>query len=306
MCDTAAGETIAVRGDDSRPRDNGVAGPVRAVGPFVHELLELDSDGHGGFIGRPMKVGDRVYGGLVLGQSVAAANATIPADRLLRSVHAEFIREGKPSEPVRYQVNRIRDGRTYTRRQVTASQRGEVIFLQTGSYSLDSEGPSHQRPAPAVSEHPAELPEVSALPVEDYAGPQWLAGQPEIDIRVAPRDEGHGQYGLTRFWYRYREPLPDDPLLHAALWSFLSDMSLLVSVRLPHVRKSRGPWLTSSLDHVSWLHGRIRCTDWLRVDQVSDRMEAGFGVATAKVFDQQGRQVSTIAQHGLMRWPRSG
>lgn len=283
-------------------------GPVHPAGPPVHQLLDLDPAGDGSFLGKPMPLRDRVFGGLVLGQSVAAANATVPAGRLLRSMHAEFIREGSPSEPICYRVSKIRDGRTYSRREVTARQRDELIFLQTSSYGLDQAGPSRQRPAPLVPEHPSDLPMMTASPDGKHAGPAWVGGRPEIDMRMAPAHDEQELYGTARVWYRYREPLPDDPMLHAALWAFFSDMTLLSSLRLPYEGRSGALSLrrTSSLDHALWLHGRIRCTDWLRVDQVSDRVDTGFGLATAKVFDEHGKHVSTIAQHGLIRDRPSG
>lgn len=279
-------------------------GPVHPAGPPVHQLLDLDPVGDGSFLGPPMPLRDRVFGGLVLGQSVAAANATVPDGRLLRSMHAEFIREGNPSEPICYRVSRIRDGRTYSRREVTARQQDELIFLQTSSYGLDQAGPSRQRPASLVPEHPGDLPVMTASPDGKNAGPAWVGGRPEIDMRMTSAHDEQELYGTARLWYRYREPLPDDPMLHAALWAFFSDMTLLSSVRLPSQGRRPGAlarWRTSSLDHALWLHGRVRCTDWLRVEQVADRVDSGFGLATAKVFDEHGTHVSTIAQHGLIR-----
>lgn len=277
--------------------------PDLSTSVAAHELLDLAQTGRDTFAGPPMLTENRVFGGLVLGQATAAANRTVPADRYLRAVHAEFLREGNPSEPIHYEVTRLRDGRTYTRRQIVACQRDQVIFTQTASYGLDQSEASHQRPAPPAPERPEDLPAAGRL-AEPYAWPPWLAAQPEIDVRVAPPSGDRQDYGAIRFWYRYQEPLPDDPQLHGALWLFLSDLSLLASVRLPHEHRSGGRWLSSSLDHACWLHRPVWCTSWLRVDQISDRTEAGFGVATAKVFDLEGHHVSTIAQHGVLRRPR--
>jgi acyl-CoA thioesterase II len=274
--------------------------------PVVHQLLDLERAGDDIFLGRVMSAPGRVFGGLVLGQAVAAANATIAEGRQLKALHAEFIREGDPSEPIHYRVERIRDGRTYTRRQVRASQRDQVIFLQTSSYGLDQPGPSRQLPTAPPVEDPDALPDLAPSLHGIYAGPAWLAAQPEIDLRMVATDADAERYGRIRFWYRYRAPMADDPLRHAALWAFFSDMSLLTSARLTHNDGSAAVsrWRTSSLDHALWLHGPVRCTSWLRVDQACDRVDAGFGVATARVFDEHGTQVSTIAQHGLIRAPR--
>ena len=279
---------------------------VQVAQPLVHQLLDVEPAGDDVFLGQVMRAPGRVFGGLVLGQAAAAANTTVAGGRQLKALHAEFIREGDPSEPIQYRVERVRDGRTYTRRQITASQRNQVIFLQTSSYGVDQPGPSRQFPAAMPAEDPAALPDLAPSLHGIYAGPAWLAAQPEIDLRMVAGDPEAERFGRIRFWYRYRAPLPDDPLRHAALWAFFSDMSLLTSARLTH---NDGPaevsrWRTSSLDHALWLHGPVCCTGWLRVDQECDRVDSGFGVATARVFDEHGTQVSTIAQHGLIRAPR--
>lgn len=249
----------------------------------------------------------RVFGGQVAGQALVAAGRTVAEDRRVHSLHAYFIRPGDPGIPIVYQVDRIRDGRSFTTRRVTAVQRGKAIFALSASFQLDQAGIEHAERMPDVAdpetlptmaEHAAELPESRGL----------LARMPRpIDLRYvttpAWKSREHGpQEARIRVWMRADGKLPDDQLLHVCVLTYASDLTLLDSVLVRHgVYWGLDNVVGASLDHALWFHRPFRADEWLLYDCVSPTASGSRGLATGRFFAQDGRLIATVVQEGMLR-----
>jgi acyl-CoA thioesterase II len=253
----------------------------------------------------------RVFGGEVAAQSLVAAGRTVPADRAVHSLHAYFLRPGDAGRPIVYDVEPVRDGGSYTTRRVAARQRGEVTFTLSASFSLPEDGFSHQ------------LPRLSAPPPEELPGPEeamagadewsrkWFSGLAErhpFDLRFdgeLPRvatGRGERVEPRQRFWFRSREPLADEQLVHSSAATYASDMLLLSTSVALHGTMFGSPDVAfASLDHALWFHGPFRADDWLYYDQESSWAGAGRAVCQGRMFDRTGRLVATVMQEGMVR-----
>ncbi|MCO5999954.1 acyl-CoA thioesterase II [Actinoallomurus rhizosphaericola] len=273
------------------------------------ELLDLEQIESDIFRGRsPEERQQRVFGGQVAGQALVAAGRTVPEDRRVHSLHAYFIRPGDPSVPLVYTVDRVRDGRSFTTRRVSAIQHGKVIFTLSASFQIAEDGPSHQAPMPEVPV-PEELPTWQER-MEKLFGKldnEFMRNRP-IDLRhvtpltwEAARDpELVGPESLV--WLRVAGELPDDPLLHVCLMTYASDMTLLDTVLLNHGlawgdRKTMG----ASLDHAMWFHRPFRADEWLLYAQDTPNASGARGLARGQVFTQDGELVVSVVQEGLIR-----
>ncbi|GAB3985556.1 acyl-CoA thioesterase II [Actinoallomurus acanthiterrae] len=273
------------------------------------DLLDLEQIEVNIFRGRsPEERQQRVFGGQVAGQALVAAGRTVPDDRHVHSLHAYFIRPGDPSVPIVYTVERVRDGRSFTTRRVTAIQHGKTIFTLSASFQITEDGPSHQAPMPEVPE-PESLPTFQER-MERLFGKldnEFLRKRP-IDLRhvtpltwEAARDpELMGPESLV--WLRVAGELPDDPLLHVCLMTYASDMTLLDTVLLNHGlawgdRKTMG----ASLDHAMWFHRPFRADRWLLYAQDTPNASGARGLARGQVFTQDGELVVSVVQEGLVR-----
>jgi acyl-CoA thioesterase II len=257
----------------------------------------------------------RVFGGQVAAQSLIAAGRTVAdghgVERPVHSLHAYFLRPGDPKIPILYQVDRIRDGRSFTTRRVAAVQRGEPIFHLSASFQVPEQGVTHQEQAPQVPD-PETLPtwaEAVAPYAEDYDA--WMIRPRPIDVRHVgapsrtspepqePRPPSH------QMWFRADGRLPDDPLLHNCLVAYASDMTLLDTIMLPHgVIWTEG--IQVSLDHAMWFHRSFRADEWLLYDQYSPSASGARGLATGTIFTRDGRLAVSVVQEGLLRTPISG
>ncbi len=253
----------------------------------------------------------RVFGGQVAAQSLVAAGRTVAdgrgVDRPVHSLHAYFLRPGDPKIPILYQVDRIRDGKSFTTRRVAAIQRGEPIFHLSASFHVNEAGVSHQEPMPEVPD-PETLPTWSEAiaPYAEELG-QLLDRPHPIDVRhigppirssreASPRAPSH------RMWLRADGLVPDDPLLHACLAAYASDMTLLDTVMLPHgLIWTDGTQV--SLDHAMWFHRPFRVDEWLLYDQHSPTAASARGLATGTIFTRDGRLAVSVVQEGLLRTP---
>jgi acyl-CoA thioesterase-2 len=240
----------------------------------------------------------RIFGGQVAGQALVAAARTTDGDRRVHSLHAYFLRAGDPRRPVVYQVDRIRDGRTFTTRRVVAIQHGKAIFNLSASFQLDEGG----------FEHAFEMPEVK--PPEDLPalrGP-WADRPRPIDIRHvdwAPADRTGPLPPRQHVWLRADGRLPDDPLIHTIVLTYASDMTLLDTSMLPHGRSWPDPNVfMASLDHAMWFHRSFRADDWLLYAQDSPTATGGRGLSRGLVFTRAGSLVATVIQEGLIRTAR--
>ena len=248
----------------------------------------------------------RVFGGQVAGQALVAAGRTVPAERHVHSLHSYFIRGGDPTVPIVYEVDRIRDGRSFTTRRVVAVQHGKAIFALSASFQKDEPGMDHAEPMPDVPD-PETLPTYAeaAKGFEDKIG---MARLPRpIDVRYVTeppwlsREDGPGE-ARSRVWMRANGKLPDDDLLHVCVLAYASDMTLLDSVLTKHgVYWGTDKVLGASLDHAMWFHRRFRADEWFLYDCASPSASGARGLATGRFFSRDGRLVATVVQEGLLR-----
>ena len=250
----------------------------------------------------------RVFGGQVAGQALVAAGRTVPEDRPVHSLHAYFIRPGDPTVPLIYLVERVRDGRSFTTRRVSAIQHGKPIFTLSASFQRDEPGVEHADSMPAVPP-PEEIPS-TAERMEKLFGPDvrnWFGGNP-IDIRhIGPltfEAERDPSLRTTRnmVWLRADGDLPDDPLLHVCMMTYASDMTLLDSVLLAHgLSWADGRTTGASLDHAMWFHRPFRADRWLLYAQDSPVAHGARGLARGEVYTSEGELVVSVVQEGLIR-----
>jgi acyl-CoA thioesterase-2 len=273
------------------------------------DLLDLEQIEMNIFRGRsPEERQQRVFGGQVAGQALVAAGRTVPADRHVHSLHAYFIRPGDPSVPLVYTVDRVRDGRSFTTRRVSAVQHGKVIFTLSASFQVLEDGPSHQTPMPEVP-GPEELPTFRER-LEKVFGPMAddFHRKRPVDLRhVTPLTwEAARDPSLSgpesKVWLRIDGELPDDPLLHVCLMTYASDMTLLDTVLLNHGlawgdKKTMG----ASLDHAMWFHRPFRADEWLLYAQDTPNASGARGLARGQVFTRDGDLVVSVVQEGLIR-----
>jgi acyl-CoA thioesterase-2 len=276
------------------------------------DLLNLEQIEVNIFRGRsPEENVQRVFGGQVAGQALVAAGRTVPEDRPVNSLHAYFIRPGDPAVPLVYTVDQVRDGRSFTTRRVTAIQHGKAIFTLSASFHHPEQGLEHATampdaprpdelrsdaerladalgaPLPAqFRDTPIELRSVGPLPLE-------LARDPSLR---SPDDQN------SLVWVRVTGRLPDDPLLHACMMTYISDLTLLQTVVLGHgVSFHSGGVSPASLDHAMWFHRPFRADQWLLYAQDSPVAAGGRGLARGQVFTADGDLVVSVVQEGLIR-----
>jgi acyl-CoA thioesterase-2 len=250
----------------------------------------------------------RVFGGQVAGQALVAAGRTVPEDRPVHSLHAYFIRPGDPTVPLIYLVERVRDGRSFTTRRVSAIQHGKTIFTLSASFQRHEEGVEHAEPMPVVPP-PEDIP-TTAERMEKLFGPSvqdWFGGNP-IDIRhigpltyEAERDPAL-RTSRNLVWLRADGELPDDPLLHVCVVTYASDMTLLDSVLLANgLSWMDGRTTGASLDHAMWFHRPFRADRWLLYAQDSPVASGARGLARGEMYTSEGELVLSVVQEGLIR-----
>ncbi|GGL90863.1 acyl-CoA thioesterase [Nakamurella endophytica] len=287
--------------DDGVPRGQ----PVLDALVRLLDLERLEEDLFRG-VSPPMSP-VRVFGGQVAAQALVATGRTVPPDRRVHSLHAYFIRPGDPSVPIVYQVDRTRDGRSFTTRRVVAIQHGKPIFTMSSSFQVDEPGVDHAVDLPAVPE-PETLPTMSERLAAADPKPPFFARVPRpFDIRYveAPHWTGRAQPrpGVrVRVWFRPDGALPDDDLLHVCVLAYLSDLTLLDSVLASHgVAVGEDVTQLASLDHAMWFHRPIRLDDWVLYDTDSPSASGGRGLATGRFFARSGALLATVVQEGLIR-----
>jgi len=267
------------------------------------ELLDLRPAEPDVFLGAPGRGEGRLFGGLVAAQAVVAAGRTVEQGGL-HSLHAYFLRPGRHGEPLRYGVDRIRDGRTFTTRRVVAWQGEEAIFSLAASFARPEEGISHQDPMPEAPD-PEGLPDWEDLRAEILGDAAERRRDGPVEVRVCDPDrpDGAAQEPRKRVWMRPRGVPPEDPLLHAALLVYASDRTLISTAARPHGL----PWgrrAAASLDHAVWIHRPPRFDDWLLYASESPAAHAARGLVFGSVYDRAGRRIASVAQEGLIRVPR--
>jgi acyl-CoA thioesterase II len=279
--------------------------PQDAVDALV-KLLDLEPIEVNIFRGvSPDEDRQRIFGGQVAGQALVAAARTVDADRRVHSLHAYFLRAGDPRVPVLYEVDRLRDGGSFTTRRVVAIQHGKAIFNMAASFQVGEDGYEHSFTMP-------DAPPPESLPTmrERFAAagielPPWADRPRPIDIRHvdwAPPGSEAPRLPRQNVWLRADGQLPGDPILHMIVLTYASDMTLLDTATLPH----GGHWFEptmflASLDHAMWFHRPFRADDWLLYTQDSPTATGGRGLSRGLVFALDGTLVATVMQEGLIR-----
>jgi acyl-CoA thioesterase II len=274
------------------------------------DLLELEQLEVNLFRGlSPDEDRQRVFGGQVAAQALTAAGRTVDPLRQVHSLHAYFLRPGDPTIPLIYEVDRIRDGKSFTTRRVVGIQHGEAIFNLAASFQVEEPGPEHSDPMPDVPD-PETLPTFRERiePHLDRLGPDfaaWLVRERPIDSR--PVDDPPWLDPTPRapeqdVWIKTNGTLPDDPLLHTCVVAYASDLTLLDTAMLPHsVSHSGGQWQVASLDHAMWFHRPLRADEWLLYHQTSPSAGNARGLAEGSIFRPDGMLAVTVIQEGLIR-----
>jgi acyl-CoA thioesterase-2 len=257
-----------------------------------------------------------VYGGQVLGQALSAAVQTVPSERHVHSLHGYFLRPGAVDRPIVYEVDRSRDGGSFTTRRVVAIQNGEPIFTLAASFQVDEEGFVHQDPmpdAPTPESVPTqqELAATYADKLPEFLRAQALAQRP---FEMRPIEDASNplkpepRAPQRMFWLKATGELADDPALHRYLLAYASDFAFLTTAMLPHAVSWLSPGMqVASLDHAMWFHQDVRVDEWLLHVVDSPAAHGGRGLVRGRVFTRDGRLVASTAQEGLIRRrPRRG
>lgn len=274
------------------------------------DILDLEELDLNLFRGRSPQAGwQRVYGGQVIGQALVAAVRTVDSSRPPHSMHAYFLLPGDPAVPIIYDVDRIRDGKSFTTRRVTARQHGHPIFSMLVSFHAGEPGLDHQAtmpdvPPPDVLPNEAEMRE-NMLPTMPDPVRRYYERERPIELRPVEFDRyGGKKYPDGRFhiWIRATGPLPDDLAIHQCVLAYASDMTLLDAALAPHGRTLfEKEFMAASLDHALWLHRPFRADEWLLYAQDSPNMHGSRGFSRGLIFTRDGTLVASVAQEGLVR-----
>jgi acyl-CoA thioesterase-2 len=260
------------------------------------DLETLDADL---FLGDPGPGQGRLFGGMVAAQSVIAAGRTVDAERGLHSLHAYFLRPGRHDAPIRFVVDRIRDGNTFTTRRVVAHQAGEAIFNLDASFARPEEGIAHQDAMPDAPP-PESLPDWEEVRAEMLRDPSLARAKSPVEVRMCDPLTPDPSPARQRNWMRVRGELPDGLLLHTAMLVYATDRTLLSTAARPHAI----PWrerITSSLDHAVWVHLPVLLEGWLLYTSESPVARSGRGTIFGAIHYPDGRRLASVAQEGLIR-----
>lgn len=274
-------------------------------------ILDLETIEHNLFRGRsPETSWQRVFGGQVIGQALVAAQRTVDETRHVHSLHGYFMRPGDPSVPIIYEVERLRDGGSFTTRTVVAIQHGKAIFTLAASFQADEEGLEHQIPMKQGIKGPDGLMSDREFG-EQYMkhAPDHIAAYFQRDRPIEMKPTSLDHY-LTRdklepeqnVWFRVLGAVPDDRALQAAVLAYVSDMTLLDGALFPHGRTVFDRDIqAASLDHSMWFHRPHKLDDWLLYAQDSPNAANGRGFTRGSFYTRDGQLIASVAQEGLIR-----
>jgi acyl-CoA thioesterase-2 len=280
-------------------------------GDTIASILELETLEHNLFRGRsPSTSWQRVFGGQVIAQALVASQKTVADDRHVHSLHGYFMLGGDPSIPIIYEVERLRDGGSFTTRRVTAIQHGKAIFSLEASFQVDEVGLDHQAPIPLDIPGPDELLSQSEL-IERFgdAIPEGIARYWKRERPIEMKPVGLEHY-MSREklapkqnnWVRFREKLPDDRRVQAAVLAYLSDLTLLDTSTFAHGRALFDPDIqAASLDHAMWFHRPHPLDGWLLYTQDSPSTSGSRGFTRGALYAADGTLIASVAQEGLVR-----
>lgn len=252
----------------------------------------------------------RIFGGQVIGQALIAAGLTVE-DRPCHSLHTYFLRAGDPTLPIDYEVDRIRDGRSFTTRQVIAKQQGKAILSMSASFQAFEQGLEHQIEMPNVP-GPDELPSSQQL-LE-----QQLINFPEVDEKFLYMAHGarpvefrqvqdfnyfkpEKMPALRHIWYRSNKTLGNELLKHQSLLAYASDLGILTTSTMPHGKSFMTGLELSSIDHSMWFHRPVNIDEWILIEMESTVAAGSRGFTSANIFTQDGMLVGSATQEGLIR-----
>lgn len=272
------------------------------------ELERLDEDLYRGSHASSSEM-TRVFGGQVAAQALMAAYASMPTARRVHSLHAYFVLGGDPSIPIIYDVDRIRDGGSFSTRRVSARQHGDVIFYMTASFHKDEPGYEHQDVMPDVPAVADSIPMVDLLKsLNEDVAQHWRREWSALDVRYVGDNRADNDPArktvpaVQRVWFRANGDLPDDDVLNACVLTYITDLSLLGTALIPHGVLIGSPRIQpASLDHAVWFHRPVRADQWLLYDQASPSATGARGFATANIYAEDGALVASVAQEGLIR-----
>jgi len=274
------------------------------------DLLALERIEENLFRGQSQDLGwGQVFGGQVLGQALSSAAKTVPSDRPVHSIHGYFLLTGRVDKPIVYTVDRIRDGKSFTTRRVTAVQNGNAIFTMAASFQADETGFEHQDTAPPTPgpDGLASQVELARRFADRLPSPMKERFTAEAPIEIRPVDPANPIAPKPRvpsqsMWIRANGTLPDDPALHRYLLAYASDFNLLSAAMNPHGVSWMSPTMqVASLDHAMWFHRPFRMDEWLLQVVESPSSSGARGLSRARYFTRDGRLVASTAQEGLIR-----
>lgn len=279
------------------------------------DVLDLDESqartGEDIFTGRSQSMPTgRIYGGQVLGQSLIAAERTMPEDRAVHSMHGYFLRPGDATQGLTIAVDRIHDGRSFSTRRSQAYQNGVPIFSMIASFQDEAPGIEHAHPMPDNIPQPDEIKPDEERVTGAPAEATLLLSERPADIRHVEAPlylTADGEHVAQQaVWMRMRAPMPDDPRLHRAALAYLSDMTIQESILRAHgVSWATAGLKVASLDHAMWWHRHARVDEWLLYVQESPNARGGRGLATGRIYTQDGVLAATVAQEIMIRVPTS-
>ncbi len=277
------------------------------------DILDLEALEVNLFRGRSPQTGwQRVFGGQVIGQALVAACRTVEG-RTPHSLHAYFLLAGDPKVPIIYEVDRIRDGKSFTTRRVIAIQHGQAIFSMSASFHNDEGGLTHQAKMPDVPS-PDDLPSEAEvrktiLPTMPEAVRRYYERERPIEMRPVETERYLGKKyedGKFHVWIRTTGRLPDDPAIHQCVLAYASDLTLLDTALVPLGRTLfEKEFMAASLDHAFWIHRPFRADDWLLYAQDTPNLSGARGFARGLIFKHDGTLVASVAQEGMVRVRRT-
>ena len=268
----------------------------------ILDLEQLEVNIYRGSVFSPLSADhQRTFGGHVAGQALVSAVRTVEPVFGVHSLHGYFLRPGDAKAPTVFAVERVRDGGSFCTRRVNAIQHGETIFNMSASFQREQRGITHQDAMPSAPD-PTDLPDIGAMKAFDDEGLKAFA---EWDLRKVPRDQlPHipGKAAEQQVWFRHRDRLPDDPVLHICALAYMSDLTLLGTSWSIHPAE-RDHLQVASLDHAMWFMRPFRADEWLLYDQSSPSACAGRSLTQGKIYNRSGDMVAAVMQEGLTRFP---
>ena len=275
----------------------------------ILDLLDVERIEENLYRGRNAAESEHVFGGQVLAQAIAAAYRTIGDTRQLHSIHAYFLRPGDWNAPILYEVDRIRDGKSFTTRRIAAIQHGRAIFSMSSSWQKDEPGLEHSVSMPDVpspeslrsdKEAYAEIAKVRPE-VQRFAYRFDAIDSRQVENILMTHTAAHPPYKHT--WLKTRDPLPDNPEVHLCMLAYMSDLDFMSTSMLPHGRRPGGDpnFQGASLDHALWFHRPFRADEWLLFAKSSPSASGARGFVRGQFFNARGELIATAAQECLIR-----